>query len=112
MSELIDLLSDGEHPLVVARYSNAGELQERIERGYVLIRFTDTRGGTELGLRLYPAGCDLANADFVRGTGTVRMRGALTLDFVDIEVTAIIDLATLTGTGSVRRRTLPEAVAA
>ena len=66
MSELIDFLSRGVHPLAAARYSSAGELKERIDRGYVLVRFTDTRGGTELGIRLDPSRCDLADADFVR----------------------------------------------
>ncbi len=37
--------------------------------GYVLVKFTDTCGGTELGLRLDNAATNLSQADFRQATG-------------------------------------------
>mgnify|MGYP002622653992 CR=1 FL=1 len=101
MSELVEFLSSGDHPVVLERYKDAAELKGRIERGYVLVKFTDTRGGTELGLRLDPSRCALEGGDFEAGTGRVGLVGALTLDFVDVEVSVDIDIATLAGSGGI-----------
>ena len=101
MSELIEFLKQGSHPVMLARYDDPLELRRRVERGYVLVKFTDTRGGTELGVRLNPSRCDLSGADFEQGTGKVALAGSLTLDFVDIEVAVEIDLQSMAGTGRV-----------
>ncbi len=69
-----------------------------IDRGYVHVKFTQTRGGTELGVRLDQEKSDL-NADFENGTGSVTVVGELTLDYVKVRCHATIDLATLKGTG-------------
>lgn len=102
MNELVEFLSSGDHPVVLERYQNAAELKDRIERGYVLVKFTDTRGGTELGVRLDPSRCELERANFESGTGHVGLVGTLTLDFVDVEVGVDIDIATLSGSGGIR----------
>jgi hypothetical protein len=99
MSELINYLSHGEHPVVLQRYKDAHELEERVQSGYVLVKFTDTRGGTELGLRLDKDRCDLTNLD--TGSGTIKLVGTLTLDFVDIEVVVDANITSLEGTGTV-----------
>lgn len=101
MSELIEFLTQGRHPIALNRYKDPLELRRRVERGYVLVKFTDTRGGTELGVKLDPARCDLHAADFEQGTGRVALAGSLTLDFVDIEVAVDIELGSMTGTGTV-----------
>ncbi|MCW8128220.1 hypothetical protein [Microbulbifer halophilus] len=103
MSELVDFLSNGEHPVTMTRYTGGEELGERIERGYVLIKFADTRGGTELGLRIDPSESDLSEADFTAGQGQVRLVGNLTLDFVPVVVEVMVDLISLEGTGSLQR---------
>ena len=48
MNELVQRLSEGEHPVVVGGpQPSLSEFQKRIqELGYVFIKFTDTRGGT------------------------------------------------------------------
>jgi hypothetical protein len=73
--------------------------KEAIDRNYVHIKFTDTRGGTELGVRLDPASCDFSTADFDNGSGTVHIEGGLTLDYVKVKCIADVDLSTLEGTG-------------
>jgi hypothetical protein len=70
-----------------------------VDRGYVHVKFTQTRGGTELGVRLDPERSDLKNADWENGTGSVTVVGELTLDYVKVRCHATIDLATLKGTG-------------
>ena len=39
-------------------------LKDRIEMGYIHILFSETKGGTELGIRLVPEKCNLENARF------------------------------------------------
>ena len=54
MDELTQRLANGDHPVTVGGMSpSLEELQRRVEEmGYALIKFTGTRGGTELGVRL------------------------------------------------------------
>ena len=98
MDELVQRLSEGDHPVVTRRAESAEGLKESIDRGYVLITFTETRGGTELGFRL-GAATDLSGADFDQATGSVHLEGDLTLNYVRVRCVADIDIATLKGTG-------------
>jgi len=98
---LVDKLCKGDH------HVEAGLRPERtikffkeaIDRNYVHIRFTQTKGGTELGMRLDRDSCDFSGADFENGRGTVHLVGGLTLDYVKVRCVADIDLATLEGSG-------------
>lgn len=101
MDSLVQYLSEGTHPVEVIPVPErtAKSLQECIERGYVHVKFTGTKGGTELGTRLDRAATDLAGADFSNATGHVRLVGGLTLNYVKVQCVADVDLATLTGTG-------------
>ncbi|QKV97145.1 MbtH family NRPS accessory protein [Streptomyces sp. NA02950] len=103
---LVDRLSTGQHPIEASLRPDrtAAALGEAVERGFVFLRFTDTEGGTELGVELVPEDCALSGADFTAGTGEIRLSGALELDFVPVTCTASIDLATLTGQGSLAVR--------
>ena len=83
-----------------------------IDRGYVHVLFTETRGGTELGVRIDPAYLDLSGADFEHHTGTVKVAGELVLDYVRVRCHAAIDLATLRGTGRLEPLADAEPVAA
>jgi uncharacterized protein YbdZ (MbtH family) len=102
---LVEKLCEGEHAVVASlrpeKTSNA--LKERIEMGYVHIKFTETRGGTELGVRLDRETQDLSRADFENGTGMVHLEGELTLDYVKVRCLADIDLKTLAGKGHLVR---------
>jgi hypothetical protein len=99
MDELVQRLSEGDHPVAASRASSADELKKSIERNYVLIKFTGTRGGTELGVRLDETATDLKKADFAQATGTAHLVGNLILNYVKVRCVADIDLATLQGTG-------------
>jgi len=99
MDELVERLSQGHHPVIAGRAKSAEELKQSIDRGYVLIKFTNTRGGTELGMRLENDLTDLSKADFGQATGTVHLAGKLTLNYVPVRFIADVNLATLEGTG-------------
>jgi len=96
---LVKRLAQGSHPVVPGLHPQASvqALKEGIDRGYVHIKFTNTRGGTELGVRLDTAACDFSRADFDAQTGTVHLEGGLTLDYVKVRCIADIDLPTLAG---------------
>jgi hypothetical protein len=99
MDELVQRLAAGDHPLVTQRYKSAEELKQAIDRGYVLIKFTDTQGGTELGSRLDTTLTSLSGADFGQATGTAHLVGHLTLNYVKVRCVADVDVASLEGKG-------------
>jgi hypothetical protein len=99
MDELVQRLAEGDHSVVTRRAESVEDLKQSIDRGYVLVTFTDTRGGTELGVRLDQAHSDLSKADFEQGTGTVHLAGDLTLNYVKVRCIADVDIATLKGKG-------------
>jgi hypothetical protein len=84
-------------------------LKDAIDRNYVHVKFTDTKGGTELGVRLDKDACNFSNADFEGGTGMIHVEGELTLDYVRVRCIADVDLATLEGTGHLTRAKASEA---
>lgn len=102
---LVDKLCEGDHPVEVGlRPERTTKLfKEAIDRNYIHIKFTKTKGGTELGFRLNPDTSDLSAADFENGKGTVHVEGVLTLDYVRLKCVADIDLSTLAGKGHLVR---------
>ena len=90
-----------DQPVVMGGFEpTVEELRERVgEMGYVLIKFTETRGGTELGFPLDRDAADISAADFDNASGTVHVEGNLTLNDDPVRCIADIDLATLKGTG-------------
>jgi uncharacterized protein YbdZ (MbtH family) len=98
---LVQRLAQGRHPLAAGLRpeKSVQALKEGIDRGYVHLTFTETKGGTELGVRLDTAACDFSHADFERQTGRVHLEGGLTLDYVKVRCIADIDLTTLAGQG-------------
>ena len=98
---LVDRLSTGDHHVVVSQRSEptAKALKEAIDNGYVRVKFTQTKGGTELGFKLDNEASDLSGGNFEEGQGKVRLVGGLTLDYVKVRCIAEIDLSTLEGQG-------------
>lgn len=98
---LVDRLCEGDHPVEVGlRPEKTVKLfKDAIDRNYVHIKYTQTKGGTELGVRLDREACDFSQADFENGSGKVHIEGGLTLDYIEVKCIADIDLSTLTGQG-------------
>ena len=106
MSELVNKLADGKHSVeAMVRPDRTTEaFKESIQRGYVHVKFTDTLGGTELGIRLERDDIDLQQADFDEGKGQVTLAGSLTLDYVPVMCFAVIELPELKGYGWLERQ--------
>jgi uncharacterized protein YbdZ (MbtH family) len=98
---LVERLSTGRHPVEISLRptKDVARFKECLERGYVHVKFTDTQGGTELGVRLDAQHTDLSRADFVNATGTATLAGNLTLDFVAVHCHATVTLPDLKGEG-------------
>lgn len=97
MDDLVQRLSEGEHPVIASRCKSLLELKESIRRGHVLVKFTDTQGGTELGIKLDHAAMNVANLD--RAEGTVHLVGNLTLNYVPVRCIADLILPAMEGSG-------------
>ena len=103
MNELTERLTV-EQPIVMGGADpTIEELRERTgEMGYLLVKFTQTRGGTELGFSLDRAMTDLSKANFDESTGSVHVEGNLVLNDDPVRCIADIHLATLKGTGRLK----------
>ena len=101
MSELPYKLAKGDHRVIFqSRLDDpVQELRECIDRDYVHVKFTETRGGTELGFRLDHEHSDLSQAGWEQRSGKIRLAGNLSLDYVKVRCVADLDVATLEGTG-------------
>jgi hypothetical protein len=101
MDELVQRLSAGDHPVEISLRSDRtiDALKQQIDRGYVHIKFTGTRGGTEIGVQLDKDACELDAIDFAQGTGRAKFVGDLTLNYVKVRCIADIDVSTFEGSG-------------
>ncbi len=108
---LVDRLCEGDHPVEIGlRPARTLTLfKEAIDRNYVHIKFTRTKGGTELGFSLDQEKSDFAAADFENGKGCVHVEGSLKLDYVSVRCVADIDLSSLEGIGRLIRVETEEA---
>jgi uncharacterized protein YbdZ (MbtH family) len=98
--DLIERLSQGSHPVEASLRPEKSlqALKECIDRGYIHIKFTGTRGGTELGVAL-----DRDAVAFDDRAGSVRLVGGLTLNYVKVRCVADLDLNTLDGQGRLEK---------
>jgi hypothetical protein len=105
MSELVERLSSGTHPVEVSLRPEKSiqGLRECLDRGYVHVKFTGTRGGTELGVPIDRERTDLREADFEHQSGRLTIVGPLSLDFVEVRCIAEINLPSLSGVGRLER---------
>jgi Core binding factor beta subunit len=103
MDELTQRLSADQPVKVGGPNPSREEFRTRLEDiGTVFIKFTETRGGTDLGIRLDRSSTDVATADFAEGSGIVHVEGTLILNDDPVRCIADIDLATLDGTGRLK----------
>ena len=97
---LVDRLAEGTHPIeiVIRPERTLPALKECLERNYVHVKFTQTRGGTELGIRLDRQRSKIP-VDLESGDGSIHLEGTLTLNFVPVRCIADVDLKTMNGEG-------------
>jgi len=100
MDELVQRLSQGDHPVAIGGPNPSVEqFKQSIDRGYVHVKFTGTRGGTDLGVTLDQDASDFSSANFEEPSGTAHVVGTLTLNYVRVRCVADLDLANMAGTG-------------
>lgn len=101
MDDLVQRLTEGNHPITIGGSKpSLEELRKRIEEiGYVFLKFTDTRGGTDIGVKVDRSASDLSQAHFEQQSGNVHIEGTLTLNYIKVRCVADIELATLYGRG-------------
>lgn len=102
---LVDYLCAGEHPVnaVLRPGESADLLRSCIQRRHVHIQFTDTQGGTELGVRLDDGVESEALEQLASQSGPIVIRGRLVLDSVPVRCIARLDPCTFRGTGKLER---------
>jgi hypothetical protein len=100
INELVKRLME-KQPIVAntGRQATVEGFKEAVDRGNVFIKFTETKGGTELNVRLDKQHSDFSAADYAGKAGVVKVGGELTLNYEKVRLHAEVDLATLTGTG-------------
>ena len=99
--DLVQRLCEGDHPVEISLRpeKTAQVFKQRIDMGTVQVKFTGTKGGTELGIRLDRDAIDSSNADFDAGQGTVHIEGTVTLNYVPVRCIADINLSSFDGRG-------------
>jgi len=94
--ELVSYLSTGDHPIEATARSGEDFLK-RVESGYVYMKFTDTRGGTELGVKVDWKATNIGAAD--EHDRKVHVAGDLTLNYRKVRLVADVQVNTLRGVG-------------
>jgi len=90
-----------EQPVEIIRYKDKDKplverLKKAAELGYILVKFTETKGGTELGANIKNEDPQCyAHFDETK----VVIKGRLKLDYTPVRLNATVDLATFKGTG-------------
>jgi hypothetical protein len=103
MNELTQRLTTEQPVTIGGPQISLEQLRNRIDEiGIVFVKFTETHGGTDLGIRLDSSACDLSSADFEHGSGVLHIEGTLILNDDPVRCIADIDLATLNGSGRLR----------
>jgi len=100
----VEFLTKGKHPVTTLPTNKSlKELEDALLRDYVHIHFTDTKGGTCLGIKVNKSKTNYHQEDFINGKGVLHIEGTLKLDYVPLHCIADIDLSSLKGTGYLQR---------
>jgi hypothetical protein len=100
INELVKRLSEGKHEVVIGhRDESYEEIKQRIEDGYIHIKFTQTKGGTELGINVDLNNTNVKQLDLDKKAGLLHIEGTTNLNYNAIRCIADIDLATKKGEG-------------
>lgn len=106
MASLMTRLQGGPHPVIAARDETTAALVDSLRRGFVLLRFEHTHGGTELGIALDPSACQPEPRTLTQADAQIHVVGTLSLDGQAVQCIADLDLRTRRGWGHVVLRKL------
>jgi hypothetical protein len=101
VNELVQRLSEGKHEVILEdRNDSYEDIKNRIENGFVHIKFTKTNGtGTELGINVDLSNTNIKDIDFDKKTGMLHIEGTTNLNYNAVRCIADIDLTTKKGEG-------------
>ncbi len=100
MDSLVKLLAEGRHPILFeSRIDDFSEIKERLDQGFVMVTFTGTRGGTELGINIDTKLSNFDSANFETKKGSLRIIGTCELNYQKVRCFAEVDLSTKKGVG-------------
>lgn len=99
-SELVEKLRQGTHKVSFEdRVKELSQVQDRINDGFVFVKFIETRGGTELGINLVKEECNFNDGDFKAGRGNLHVVGTCELNYCKVKCVADVELSTRMGQG-------------
>lgn len=100
MDDLVERLLNKQSIDFESRSDSMEEIKERLtEMKFVFVTFTQTNGGTELGINVDSNLTKIENADFDKGAGIIQVVGTCTLNYQKVRCIAEVDLSTKKGTG-------------
>lgn len=101
MDRLVSTLIEGKHQVEFeSRTENLDEVKERINYGFVFVKFTETQGGTDLGINLDEDSKTLGSAMFNnKEANIIKIVGTCELNYHKVRCHAKIDLKTRRGLG-------------
>lgn len=100
INELVERLSIGTHEIIIGYRGEMGEeIRQKIENGYLHIKFTKTQGGTELGMNVDLNNTNIQEVDSVQGQRILHIEGITNLNYHLVRCIADIDLTTRKGEG-------------
>jgi len=97
INDLVKKLSTGNHEIELNhRGDNYEQIKERINSGYILVKFINTLGGTEIGINI-----DKNNINFNEHNDDEKMliEGTSNLNYNKVKCIITIDKKTLKGKG-------------
>jgi hypothetical protein len=99
INELVRKLSEGKHDVSLnERGEDIQELKERIEQGFIHIKFTQTQGGTELGIKIDKEKSNM-NVPAGKNTGQWHLEGTAILNYNHVRCIVDVNLKTMKGKG-------------
>lgn len=100
INELVKRLSEGKHEVIIGhRDEPYDEIKQRIEDGYIHVKFTQTKGGTELGINVDLDKTNVGDVNFSKGEGSLHIEGTTNLNYNEVRCISDIDLKTRKGEG-------------
>lgn len=100
MDKLVNELSNGKHPVIFEpRTEKLSEIKDRLDQGFVFIKFFETQGETELGINIDNDLTCLSEVDFTLGKGVFHVVGTCELNFRKVRCIADIDISSRQGKG-------------
>jgi hypothetical protein len=98
IDELVESLSSAKHKVIIGeRNESYEEMKERINDGFFHIKFTETRGGTELGISIDKSKTNINEIDLE--TGLLHIEGTTNLNYNDVRLIADINMKSKSGEG-------------